>query len=510
MTNDILLIALNAAYHHSAFGLRCLYANLEELQSRARILEFAVQKDPKDIVEEILATSPKIAALGVYIWNAPQMLEVARLLKRIAPQIKVVLGGPEVSHEWESQEIFRVADHLIRGEGEILFRELCRTILDEQQPEKILGPVQPDLASLRSPYPFYTDTDIRQRVIAVEASRGCPFRCEYCLSSLDGAVRAFPLVPFLAEMQSLLDRGARIFKFIDRTFNLDIRVCVQILEFFLQHAAKGIFLHFEMVPDRLPEELRSLIKAFPPGSLQFEIGIQTWNPEVARRIHRQNDYDKVRDNFRFLKEETGVHIHADLILGLPGESLESFAEGFDTLFRLQPHEIQLGILKRLRGTPITRHDKECGMVYSPSVPYQLLCNGLIDFSQMQQMCRFAKYWEIFVNSGNFKHAMSLVFRQANLREDDSIFWQFFDLSLFMAQRHPSKDGIALIHATESLWRYLTEKLALDESEVTQAIIQDYTIEGRRDVPQFLRQRPGAAVNLTKSSHNPLKRQAKHQ
>ena len=172
----------------------------------------------------------------------------------------------------------------------------------------------------------------------------------------------------------------RRFKFVDRTFNLNIAASRRILEFFLERQRPGLFAHFEMIPDRLPEALREVIAKFPAGALQFEVGIQTFDEAVSKNISRRQDYGRLADNLRFLRQETGAHVHADLIAGLPGETLESFAAGFDRLVAMGPQEIQVGILKRLRGTPIARHDQAWEMVYSAHPPYEILRNKLLDFA----------------------------------------------------------------------------------------------------------------------------------
>ncbi len=373
---DIVLTTLNAKYIHAAFGLRYLLANLGDLRPSAALVEFDINQRPLDIAEMLLARDPKIIGFGVYIWNVAPTTEVIAAIKRIRPEIKIILGGPEVSYETEGQPIVELADHVITGEADLKFAEVCRVLLERRPPArlesnrecehagsetgaplpKIIPAEVPDFSQIILPYDLYTDDDIAHRIIYVEASRGCPFTCEFCLSSLDIPVRQVPLPAFLDQMQRLLDRGVKQFKFVDRTFNLNIATSKAILEFFLARHQPGHFYHFEMIPDRLPAELREVIAKFPPGTLQFEVGIQTFNPEVGTLISRRQNYERLADNFNFLRRETGVHIHADLIVGLPGETLESFAAGFDRLIALGPQEIQVGILKRLRGTPIVRHD----------------------------------------------------------------------------------------------------------------------------------------------------------
>src|SRR3954462_7166646 len=411
---SIVLATLNAKYIHAAFGLRYLLANMGELRGQTTLCEFDINQRPIDIAERILAVEPSIVGLGVYIWNVAPTTELISILKSARPELTIVIGGPEVSFECDRQEIVRMADYVITGEADLAFAQLCRQLVaGEAPPLKIIAATLPTFEMLALPYELYDERDLAHRVIYVEASRGCPFTCEFCLSSLEVPVRAVALEPFLAEMQRLLERGVRQFKFVDRTFNLNLRTSTAILQFFLARWQPDLFVHFEMVPDRLPEALRSLIAQFPPGALQFEVGIQTFNPEVETLISRRQNQDRLADNIRWLRQHSGVHIHADLIAGLPGEDMASFARGFDRLVELAPQEIQVGILKRLRGTPIVRHDREWGMVYGSHPPYEVLQTRLVDFATMQRLRRFSKFWDIYGNSGHFTETLPLLWRDGS-------------------------------------------------------------------------------------------------
>jgi radical SAM superfamily enzyme YgiQ (UPF0313 family) len=320
---------------------------------------------------------------------------------------------------------------------------------------------------------------VRHRVIYVEASRGCPFKCEFCLSSLDVPVRNVPLDDFLGHLERLLDRGVRQFKFVDRTFNLNLNFSKAIVQFFLDRLRPGLFLHFEMIPDRLPEALRELIAKFPPGALQFEVGVQTFNPEVAGLIGRRQDNEKLAENLRFLREQTGVHVHADLIVGLPGEDVESFAAGFDRLVALRPQEIQVGMLKRLRGTPIVRHDAQWGMVYSPIAPYEILQNKLIDFATMQRMRRFSRFWDLIANSGNFVRSTPMIWGEK------SPFAEFLRLSDWLFAKSGRTHAISLVRLAELLFEFLIDVEKLPRQAVADSIWGDYQAAGRSDRPGFL-------------------------
>ena len=506
---DILLTTLNAKYPHTAFGLRYLHANLGELRPAAEILEFDIHHRPVDVVEALLAREPRIIGLGIYIWNVTQSTQVVSLLKRLRPGIRVVLGGPEVSHETEGQPIVALADHVITGEADLAFADLCRQILAGDPPaERILAAPLPELSRLAFPYDGYTPEDLAHRVVYLEASRGCPFSCEFCLSSLDVPVRQFPLEPFLAELQRLMDRGLTRFKFVDRTFNLNLQTSRALLRYFLERHVEGRFYHFEMIPDRLPSELREIIARFPAGSVQFEVGIQTFHPLSSQLISRRQSLPRLEENLRFLRAETGVHVHADLIVGLPGEDLESFGRGFDRLLGLQPQEIQVGILKRLRGTPIIRHDSEWGMVYSPDPPYEVLQTRLIPFGEMQRMRRFARYWDLVGNSGNFPRSAPLIW--AGGESPFASFLRFSDWLFLQVRR---TDQISLVRLAALLFRYLTEVRGRVPAEAAEGVLADYARGGHTDTPGFLApylpeaQLPGPG--LPRKARLP-RRQARHQ
>ncbi len=469
---QIILSTLNARYIHASLGLRYLKANMGELTGKTRILEFTINQQTESLAEAILSEQPEIVGFGVYIWNTLETYRLVALLKAVKPDLLIVLGGPEVSFEYQKQAIVELADYLITGPADLAFRELCRGLLSRTPPvEKIInaGPVPP--GSITLPYAHYTDEDIRNRVLYVEASRGCPFKCEFCLSALDKTAWPFDLELFLREMQALYDRGARHFKFVDRTFNLKVRSSLRILAFFLEKLEKDeVFLHFELIPDRLPDELKTVLTKFPEGTLQFEIGVQTFNPEVQYRINRKQDNRKTAENLQWIREQTHAHIHADLIIGLPGETVRSFAEGFDRLYRLKPHEIQVGILKRLRGTPIDRHSKAYAMRYNPQPPYNILATSELNFAQMQMLVRFARYWDMIANSGRFQQSLPLILAE-------SPFANFRRLSEALFEMCGQTHRIALRKLFDYLFLAMTNSLNIDGQTATTALEYDYSCSG---------------------------------
>ena len=474
----IILSTLNSRYTHSAIGLRYLYANMQELQKDTEILEFSINDAIQTIAEKLLKNKPDIIGLGVYIWNATEIHELIHILKKISPEIIIVLGGPEVTY-LPFRVNFDDADYIIQGEGDLAFYELCKSITQNRSVDKIIPMGMPDLKKIKLPYQYYSDSDIQNRYIYVEISRGCPFECEFCLSSMDEKVRAFNLDAVLEEFEILWQRGARNFKFVDRTFNLNMKAANRILDFFLEKEPP-YFAHFEVIPDHFPSSLREKIKSFPHGALQLEIGIQTLNPEIANNISRQLKLDKIRDNIAFLENETTAHIHLDLIVGLPGESLKSFGRNLDELMEMSSCEIQIGILKKLSGTHIERHDIQYGMVYSDIPPYDILKNSELSFDDIQIMKRFARFWDLYYNSSNFKKSLPLLWQQG------SVFESFYDFGIWIYEHTDSTWKISLQRQGELLFNYLTKVLNISEEEVAKNMLQDMLKLKGRAVPAYLK------------------------
>lgn len=500
----IILATINARHMHASLGLRYLLANMGDLQPQTEIREFTLESREIDIAEQLLAAAPAVIGLGVYIWNCTQSTRLVSLIKAISPQTIVVVGGPEVSHEWEAQRIVHEADFLVTGPADLTFPRLCGSLLAGEVPgNRVIHSDPPLLRHLASPYPFYSDEDIANRLIYVEASRGCPFQCEFCLSALDRSDRSFETGLFLAQMDRLFRRGARHFKFVDRTFNLKLEQSLAILDFFLERMEPGLFLHFEVIPDRLPDPLKSRLREFPAGTLQLEVGVQTFNPEVAERISRNQDYRKTVLNLDWLRRETKAHIHADLIVGLPGESVESFAAGFDQLMMLNPQEIQVGILKRLRGTPIEHHSVDCRMRYNPDPPYQLLCNDLIDFASMQQLSRFARYWDLIGNSGRFRNSLPALL-------GESPFKRFMQLSQWLYATTGQVHRIELKRLFDLVYQGAVTQLDVKPERAVQLLGGDYATTGIKGLPGFLQAYAGGNRAASGSRNSGNSRQLRNQ
>lgn len=418
MPTAIVLATLNARYAHVSLALGYLGANLGPLREVSMPCEFVLGATLEEVVEQVLVEQPRIVGLSVSIRKVAPLRRVVALLEEGAPDVVVVLGGPEVSHEVESQRICALADYVVTGWGEVTFARLARTILDGQRPAaKVHAGEQPPLDRIRFPYDEFSDKDLRRRTLYVEASRGRPFTCAFCLSALDRTAWPFPLEPLIAEL----------------------------------------------------ERLKGKLAAFPAGMHQSRIGVHTFNSEAQVQSSRPQDDVQAEANLRWLHAHTTAHLHADLISGLPGEDPASFGAGFDRLMRIGPHEIQVGILTRLRGAPVCRHAERFGLVFSPDPPSSLLASDRIDRATMQRLTRFARYWDLGRLGALRSHPAPLL--------GDAPFERFLAWSDWFFAQSGKTHGIPLEQMYEGMHVWLSRQ-GLAES-ATESLRSDYAACGAR-------------------------------
>ncbi len=414
---NIVLATLNAKYIHSSLALRYLRSYVKPAFPRVQLAEYTINDVMLNIVGDLYKRRPDLVAFSCYIWNIRETLDVVRNLKKVRPDLPVILGGPEVSYDtdhWLKNHPY--VDVIVMGEGEQTFLELCQAYAcarETGEPVKLSGIAgiayrdgdyvrftmprgKIDLNTIPSPYEDHLD-ELNNRVVYFEASRGCPFQCQYCLSSIENGVRYFDLERVKADLRRLIDHdGVKIVKFVDRTFNINKRYAMEIFRFLIEHH-NGTVFQFEITADIMkPDVVDFLAEHAPPGIFRFEIGVQSTNDETNRLVHRRQNFEKLSYTVRKIKESGKIAQHLDLIAGLPEEDYQSFRKTFNDVFALRPEELQLGFLKMLRGTGVRTRAANHGYVYMDEAPYEMLCNNVLSFDDVQRIKRvedvLEKYW----------------------------------------------------------------------------------------------------------------------
>ena len=415
-----LLTTLHSKYIHASLALPCLAAACNSDCGEVRICEFTVHEPKEQILAALLAPQPDVIAFSVYIWNRQATLELIDALAVVRPELRIIVGGPELS--WESEALLK--DHpgitaLIRGEGEIPFPSLLAAwagtvpaagLSPSPPPNTLLrcdsdlleGPcVAPpdDLDTLPSPFAA-GKVDLQRGLVYYESSRGCPYNCAFCMSALDPKVRSFSLPRIKADLKILLDAGVAQIKFVDRTFNYDGVRSRAIWDFILRHNRKSHF-HFEIGAHLLDEESLELLATVPPGTFQFEIGVQSTLPATLAAISRNADLEKLERNVRRLRDQTQIHLHLDLIYGLPAEGYDDFLASLDRVTALHPHALQIEPVKLLPGAPLRRDAAGLGIAFDPHPPYSVLSTPLLDFNALEKLRGISRLLDLLVNSHKF-------------------------------------------------------------------------------------------------------------
>lgn len=416
----VVLTTLNAKYIHSSLALRYLKEYCKDT-CFIEIREFSINNHLLEILGQLYEDKPQIIGFACYIWNIEMTVKLIQLLKQVLPETTILCGGPEVSYQ-ASDFLLRTpsVDYIIQGEGEETLRQLLMNIqagkggeelphlarrgIDHHMIEDEAGVVR-TLDSL--PFPYH-DTDmeeLRDKIIYYESTRGCPFACQYCLSSAARGVRFFSPDRVVKELTFFIRHDVRQIKFVDRTFNVNKSHYLPILQFLAEQDCQTNF-HFEIAADLLDEEVLSLLETMPKGRVQLEIGIQSTNKRTLEEICRVNHWDRIVQNVTRLVACGRVHLHLDLIIGLPEEDYTSFENSFNDVYCLKPHMLQIGFLKSLKGSGIAGRVAECGYVFMETAPYQVLANRWLSYGQIWKLQIFEGVFEQYYNSGRFSRSLS--------------------------------------------------------------------------------------------------------
>ncbi|WP_082083584.1 B12-binding domain-containing radical SAM protein [Paenibacillus beijingensis] len=474
---NVVLATLNAKYIHTSLALRCLKAYSGD-DFHIDIAEYTIKDPVMNIVSDLFSRNPDVVGFSCYIWNIEETITVVNMLRKIKPSLKIVLGGPEVSYDTEYwMERLPDVDFIVVGEGEETFHHLLQELEGEGKFHFVFGlayrkpaadgsgteirinPPRPklNLAKLPSPYRFPEDVaSLGSRVVYFETSRGCPFSCQFCLSSIEVGVRYFDIERTKADILYLIDSGAKLIKFVDRTFNIKRDYALEMFKFLIENH-RGCVFQFEITADIMrPEVLDYLAEHAPPGIFRFEIGVQSTNDPTNEAVQRRQNFAKLTRTVTKVRESGKIDQHLDLIAGLPHEDYNTFRKTFNDVFALRPEELQLGFLKMLRGTGLRLDAEKYGYIYMDHAPYEMLSNDLLSFSDIVRIKRvedvLEKYWNAHRMDRTLLYLVERVFPSPF-----DFFQQFGD---FWESRGWQKIGHQLEDLFSRLWAFLSSGTAV--------------------------------------------------
>ena len=415
---NIVLAGISAKFIHTPLAVHLLSRYAEEQYGiRSRAAEFTINQSEDAILAALYRLSPDLLGFSCYIWNYALVRRLVPSLKKVLPGLKVFLGGPEVSFDPAAALAETGADFVLSGEGEEPFSRLCLALRDGLPLESVPSlcwreggalrqtPPAPPLDLAKLPFASGDLSGFDNRILYYEAQRGCPFNCQYCLSSAEKGVRFQPAGKAEAELKRFLDAKVRQVKFVDRTFNADPRFAMRIWRYLAAHDNGATNFHFEIEGGLLTAEQLDFLRTVRPGLFQFEIGVQSANPETLRAVRRRNDFEKLAHVVRRLREGRNIHLHLDLIAGLPHEDYESFGRSFDLVYGLRPDQLQLGFLKLLKGSGLRRDAAEYGIVWRDEPPYEVLETAALPFGDLLRLKEIEELLDLYCNSGRFSASL---------------------------------------------------------------------------------------------------------
>ena len=477
----VVLFTLNGSWSHSSLALRCLRAPLERAGHEVRLLEYTLKDRTSHVLEALYAEEADVYGFSCYIWNLEQMLTLGENLHALNPRAKIILGGPEVSFATERFDGMDWIDSILCGEAEEEFAELCSRI-DEGKPfSRVIQCRCP--AVMGDEGILYRDGERVGSILYYESSRGCPFSCAYCLSSATHGVRMKSVEQVIADLRAFerLSVKRKIIKFVDRTFNADVQRANAIWQALLSDEFTGQF-HFEVCAALLNEESFRILSAFPKGKLRLEFGLQSTNPKTLEMTARHIRADAVIEAVRRVYAMGNIHVHLDLIAGLPFEDYASFQRSFDDAYGCS-HLLQLGFLKLLYGTALREKEQEYGYVAFSKPPYTVLQSKWISYSRMQRLFRIAEVMERYLESERFVHTLWYL---TPMMRSPFAFWEGLSLYLERVDERPLQK-ISQPDAFLYLLRYATEAFEeLDGQRLRSMLCADFTQGENKNPPAFLR------------------------
>lgn len=489
-----LLVALNAKYIHSNPALHSLRAYAgENYQDNIELSEYTINNESGTILADLYKRQPDVVGFSCYIWNWNTICDIVKEFHKIMPDVPIWLGGPEVS--FEARDILedkKEVTGIMIGEGEETFLYLLKHYLKEDgfgDLEKIAGIVTRQNEYIPRPLlnmdtlPFlYSDLGaFENRIIYYESSRGCPFRCSYCLSSLDKKVRVRDFSLVKNELQFFLDNKVSQVKFVDRTFNCVHQHTMDVWQYILEHDNGVTNFHFEVEADILRPEEMELLAKMRPGLAQLEIGVQTTNPVTLKEIRRNMDIEKLRRTVETILNYKTVHIHLDLIAGLPYENYESFGKSFDEVYAMHPQQLQLGFLKVLKGSYMHEMATEYGIAYLDKPPYEVLYTNWLSFEEVVKLKRIEEMVEIYYNSNQFTHTLPVL-----VREFDSPFQMYEELSQFYEEKGYFVKTPSRMYRYDVLLEFIMTKVSSEKEALYKELLvfDIYLRENVKSRPEF--------------------------
>jgi len=459
----VVLATLNAKFIHSSLALRYLREYCKQVCPDMAVKEYSINNGVLDILSDIYREKPDVLGLACYIWNIEMTLELASLVKKVLPNVKIILGGPEVSYDPAAiMEQYLSIDYIIQGEGEEVLYKLLSALTSQKRVSDIPGlayrqgnkifmecgpQIMFDLDSI--PFPYHDDdmVELTDKIIYYESSRGCPFSCQYCLSSATTGVRFFSLARVFRDLEFFIKHDVKQVKFVDRTFNARKEHYLPLLKFLAEQECRTNF-HFEIAADILDDEVLDVLKQIPVGRIQFEIGIQSTHEPTLKQIRRHNKWSKIVDNVTKVMAYGNIHLHLDLIVGLPEENYSQFGQSFNDVYSLKPHMLQIGFLKMLKGSGIRNSAADHGYIFMDTAPYQVLANKYMSYGEIRKLHIVEEIFNQVYNSGRFQYSLPFFIMLHN----ENAFAFYNDLADYWEERNLH----VVAHSLKALHQHLLE------------------------------------------------------